>query len=813
MRPLVFLLCLSACRPTPAKPVVLEPVVATPPLVMLEGWVGFDTTTRVELLNPNQVAVETSVDSSTTELVVAPTVTLAPGESTALPVTYRPSAAGRALAELRFTGGALVTFELFARTPPACPPVDECHPSTFDPTSGACVHQTASNGTACSSPFACFASATCLNGQCVGSATTCDDHDRCTTDVCGTLGCGALDATGACPFSTNPCEAPVCDADAGCGLANLDDGTPCGPRTCDEARVCIEGACVTRRAPRTQGCLEVWLGHPGGRGLNDGIGEAARFQGITSMWWQRGGQRLYVTDGDLVRSITPSGKVETIAGGAPGSRLGFGRTAGFSSPRIVGEAPNGNLVVWDVGDRTHAEALRFVSPLGLVTGFVGGGSFTGCAAGGSGIGATACPGVWEDGGFEDRWSEVLYPRWVADPAHPGGWVRIQHGRLRTTPPQLQRISALGELTSTSLPDGTLCDVRCLEPAFVVCTNGLVLGVPPANCDRPAFEPITPFRRRLLDGGTEVVADRGEADDGPLGTAGLGLFIHVAAAEDQGRLAVFDEARNHVRVIDSNTIRTLAGPRPTEGLVDGPRAQALVGGTVASMTWSDGRLWFVDRNSLLDGGYVELLRSAESVVVTHGLAPGWNDNVVFPSASPETLVLTTRTSSPNILRWLRDGGTEWTNVDGLFAADGPGGMVGVIANYVEDTRDGGVSGSLPRRVCAGGVVDGGILLLEGPPSGRAVRVSALERDGGSWVLREVLELVDAGAEVPCRQSAIAFSPTGDLYSAWGRNLRVVRLATGTSTDLATLFDWGYSVAIDDQERVYIGTTGGVLRLAP
>jgi hypothetical protein len=800
----VFGLCVAACRPPQTQVIVVEPLVATPALVPLEGWVGFDMPAVVVVSNPNQVEAEESIEASTPELVAPPTVRRGPAESAELAVTFRPVAPGRSLAELRFTGGTVVTFELSARRPPLCAPVEVCHRSEFDPLTGACVDSVAMNGAACSSPFACFASASCVDGQCVGRYTVCDDADRCTLDVCGALGCGALDATGGCPTSTNPCERPACHRETGCHIEDVEDGTPCGARTCDEARVCINGQCVTRAAPKTQACVDVWLGHPAGPGLNDGVGEAARFQGVTSMWWQRGGPLLFVSDGDLIRSISPNGRVETIAGGAATPRLGFGPAAGFAGPRIIGETAGGELVVWDQGNEQHAEALRLVSARGVVSGFVGGGLRSACPPSGTGIGAAACPGALQDGGTPRATWQVV--DWLADPAQAKSWLRFSRAVPRESPPTMQRVSALGEVTSTVLADDTYCDVRCLEPAFVVCTNGVVVGSAPAQCARAAFK-WHPGGRRQLDGGSEAVAVLGPATDGPLGAAGLAPSQFLIAAEHQGRLAVFDSTRNHVRVIANGAIRTLSGPQPREGLVDGPRRQALVAGWVESMAWSGGHLWFLDSHYPDGGVLISALRRADSVVVTRLIEPRWN-SVVIPRSDGVSLVVRSWSSS---MRHFLDGGTAPEFISG-FPLEVPGGVMWVDSNWVQDDRD-GFDERLPSRVCAAGVVDGGVLVLEGAIGGSAERVSALERDGGVWVQRELWNFRSMGAQIKCHQSAVAFSSSGTLYNVSGRSLRLVRLNTGAVVELATLFDEGFSVAVDDQERVYVGTTGAILQLAP
>ncbi|HEX8705505.1 MAG TPA: tenascin-X, partial [Myxococcaceae bacterium] len=132
---------------------------------------------------------------------------------------------------------------------PTCPTPVSCYSSTFDLRLRRCVETPLADGTACDPGNECLMDATCTAGACKGRERVCDDGNACTTDVCNPLdGCGSVPAP-PCP-GDGVCQMGVCDPATGCGLAPAPDGTFCGPRRgCDQADVCVDGACVERNLP------------------------------------------------------------------------------------------------------------------------------------------------------------------------------------------------------------------------------------------------------------------------------------------------------------------------------------------------------------------------------------------------------------------------------------------------------------------------------------------------------------------------------------------------------------------------------------
>ena len=106
-------------------------------------------------------------------------------------------------------------------------------------------------------------------------------------------------------------------------------------------------------------------------GSADGTGSAASFLGLGAIASDATGN-LYVVDNNKIRKITQSGVVTTIAGlgGGSGYRNGTGSAAFFGNPEGMAVDSAGNIFVSDKDNN----AIRMVTPAGVVTTFAGGGS-------------------------------------------------------------------------------------------------------------------------------------------------------------------------------------------------------------------------------------------------------------------------------------------------------------------------------------------------------------------------------------------------------------------------------------------------------
>jgi len=118
------------------------------------------------------------------------------------------------------------------------------------------------------------------------------------------------------------------------------------------------------------GVVTTIAGTAGMKGATDGTGAAARFNQPAGMAMDAAGM-LYVADtmNQTIRKITPSGVVTTMAGlmGVSGTSDGKGASALFNQPMGLTFDGSGNLYVADYGN----SAIRMVTPAGMVSTLAG----------------------------------------------------------------------------------------------------------------------------------------------------------------------------------------------------------------------------------------------------------------------------------------------------------------------------------------------------------------------------------------------------------------------------------------------------------
>lgn len=127
-------------------------------------------------------------------------------------------------------------------------------------------------------------------------------------------------------------------------------------------------AAIRKITPK--GEVTVFAGKPGETGTKDGTGGDARFTTPRGIAIDLAGN-LYVADegSSTIRKITPAGVVTTLAGlaGSPGSQNGTGSAAQFGAPRGLAVDVAGNVYVAD----TDNHLIRKITPSGAVTTLAG----------------------------------------------------------------------------------------------------------------------------------------------------------------------------------------------------------------------------------------------------------------------------------------------------------------------------------------------------------------------------------------------------------------------------------------------------------
>ncbi|MCB9740243.1 MAG: hypothetical protein H6747_13365 [Deltaproteobacteria bacterium] len=110
----------------------------------------------------------------------------------------------------------------------------------------------------------------------------------------------------------------------------------------------------------------------GTQGLLDGKGTAARFRQPVGVATRGKGEVVYVAEygNHTIRRIDADGTVTTLAGGTFGDADGFGAAARFRYPYDVEVAPDGSLLVADLGNAR----IRRISADGAVTTLAGNGT-------------------------------------------------------------------------------------------------------------------------------------------------------------------------------------------------------------------------------------------------------------------------------------------------------------------------------------------------------------------------------------------------------------------------------------------------------
>lgn len=178
---------------------------------------------------------------------------------------------------------------------------------------------------------------------------------------------------------------------------------------------------------------------------------------------------------------------------------------------------------------------------------------------------------------------------------PSGLFRESDGALLVADRSNHRIRKVTATDVTTITgaesgfaDGTLKDARFSLPSGVVRDGNNRLLVTEAGNHRVRAVDIAGDSVATLAGGSAGFAD------GALTSARFKQPSGVAVASG-GRVIIADSANHRIRVMASNTVKTLAGTGE-RGLVDGPAASAKFDSPVAVAVDSAGQIYVVDRGN-------------------------------------------------------------------------------------------------------------------------------------------------------------------------------------------------------------------------
>lgn len=380
--------------------------------------------------------------------------------------------------------------------------------------------------------------------------------------------------------------------------------------------------------------LRLVAGDIGGPGSIDGAGTAARFHDPLAVTVDAYGT-LYVADtaNHVIRKITPSGIVSTVAGiaGSYGSRDGDHAEARFNAPSGIAVDQQGNLYVADSGNHT----IRKITPAGMVSTVAGAAGIAGSSDGAGMVARFDSPfGITADA------SGTLY---VADTNNltvrkitPAGVVSTLAGAAGMAGPE----DGLGADARFNGPHGITLDsagniyltdtvhfpqshggannstIRKITPAGVVTTiagtQGVLGSVDGTGRAASFYYPeglaadaagnlyvadtYNGVIRKITPAGavsTVAGAVGGGSVDGA-GAVAHFLYPSGIASDREGKLLVADSGNSTIRKITpSGMVETLAGRASLYGSTDGSGAAARFNGPAGIAADAAGNLYIAD----------------------------------------------------------------------------------------------------------------------------------------------------------------------------------------------------------------------------
>jgi streptogramin lyase len=305
----------------------------------------------------------------------------------------------------------------------------------------------------------------------------------------------------------------------------------------------------TIRKITPDGVVTTFAGTAGSIGSADGTGSAARFYSPSGVAVDGTGN-VYVADtyNQTIRKITPAGVVTTLAGTALsyGSADGTGSAARFWNPSGVAVDGSGNVYVADGGNNGGNNAIRKITPAGVVTTFAGTAGSYGSADGTG----SAARFFWPSGVAVDGSGNV----YVADSSN---------STVRKITPAGVVTTLAGTAGASGSADGTGSAARFYSPRGVAVDGSGNVYV--ADSQNHTIRTITPAGVVTTLAGT--AGSSGSADG--TGSAARFDYPEGVAVDGSGNVYVADYNNHTIRKITpAGVVTTLAGTAGARGSADG-----------------------------------------------------------------------------------------------------------------------------------------------------------------------------------------------------------------------------------------------------
>jgi sugar lactone lactonase YvrE len=300
-------------------------------------------------------------------------------------------------------------------------------------------------------------------------------------------------------------------------------------------------------------------------GYNDATGTAAQFNTPAAIAFGADGT-MYVADrsNHKIRSVSPQGVVNTLAGSVAGYADGTGTAAKFNIPIGLVVGTDGNIYVSDMSNHK----IRKVTPQGVVTTLAG-------STAGNADGAGVSAQFFNPFGITTASDGTLY---VADFGNSTIRKMTLNGNVTTFAGGLiGDINDVGLLARFKTPSG-----------IVYGTDGNLYVADNGNHKIKKIQP---------DGKVTTLAGSIQGSANGVGTAAQFNFPHSIAMSPDGYLYVSDLYNHIIRKISLNgNVKTLAGMSGSAGFMNGEAEDAVFNEPNGLAATADGTLYIADFNN-------------------------------------------------------------------------------------------------------------------------------------------------------------------------------------------------------------------------